>query len=90
MNFINRQRGQRRQLRRIGTSLTRSDPHLDAMFSIFGRLYPEQDLPDWEQEPPQPGAPRRIGRAIGGRRGRGQAHPAKREGTRSDWEADAQ
>jgi hypothetical protein len=81
---------QRRQLRRIGTSLARSDPNLGGMFSIFGRLYPEQNLPDWEQEFPEPGATRRIGRAIGGRRGRTRTHPAGREGTRSDREADAQ
>jgi hypothetical protein len=87
MSLNNRQR---RQLRRIGTSLGRSDPHLGAMFSIFGRLYPEQDLPDWEQEAQKSGAPGRIGRALGGRRGRTQAQPTKREGTRSDWEADAQ
>lgn len=81
---------QRRQLRRIGTSMARSDPHLGGMFSIFGRLYPDQHLPDWEQEFPEPGARRRIGRAIRGRRGRTRTQPVRREGTRSDWEADAQ
>jgi hypothetical protein len=40
---------QQRQLRLIGAGLRRSDPHVGAMFGIFGRLYPDQDLPDWEQ-----------------------------------------
>jgi len=41
--------GQQRQLRLIGAGLRRSDPHVGAMFGIFGRLYPDQDMPDWEQ-----------------------------------------
>lgn len=41
--------GQQRQLRLIGAGLRRSDPHMGAMFGIFGRLYPDQDMPDWEQ-----------------------------------------
>jgi hypothetical protein len=81
---------QRRRLRRLGTSLARSDPHLGQMFGIFGRLYPDQDLPGWEQESPEPGPSRRLGRAFGRRRARTQAQPANREGTPSDWEADAQ
>jgi len=40
---------QQRQLRLIGAGLRQSDPHMGAMFGIFGRLYPRQDLPDWEQ-----------------------------------------
>jgi hypothetical protein len=40
---------QQRQLRLIETSVRRSDPHVGAMFGIFGRLYPDQDMPDWEQ-----------------------------------------
>jgi hypothetical protein len=40
---------QQRQLRLIEATVSRSDPHLDAMFGIFGRLYPRQDLPDTEQ-----------------------------------------
>ena len=87
MSLNNRQR---RELRRIGASLGRSDPHLGAMFSIFGRLYPEPDLPGWEQEPAEPGAPGRIRRAVTGRRGRTQAQAARHEGTRSDREAGAQ
>ena len=87
MSLNNRQR---RQLRRIGASLGRSDPDLGAMFSIFGRLYPEPDLPDWEQEPSERGGPGRIRRAVVGRRGRTQAQAARQEGTRFDREADAQ
>jgi hypothetical protein len=41
--------GQQRQLRLIGAGLRRSDPHMGAMFGIFDRLYPDQDMPDWEQ-----------------------------------------
>jgi hypothetical protein len=45
---------QKRQLRRITADLRRSDPHLDAMFKVFGKLYPDQDMPAWEQVPSQP------------------------------------
>ena len=41
--------GQQRELRLIGAGLRRSDPHAGAMFGIFGRLYPDQDMPDREQ-----------------------------------------
>jgi hypothetical protein len=40
---------QQRQLRLIGAGLRQSDPHVGAMFGIFGRLYPDQDMPDSEQ-----------------------------------------
>ena len=40
---------QQRQLRLIGADLRQSDPHVGAMFGIFGRLYPDQDMPDSEQ-----------------------------------------
>jgi hypothetical protein len=40
---------QQRQLRLIGAGLRQSDPHLGAMFGLFGRLYPGQDMPGWEQ-----------------------------------------
>ena len=40
---------QQRQLRLIEASVRRSDPHVGAMFGIFGRLYPDQDMPDCEQ-----------------------------------------
>jgi hypothetical protein len=40
---------QETQLHRIEIDLRRSDRHLGAMFSIFGKLYPDQDKPSWEQ-----------------------------------------
>jgi hypothetical protein len=40
---------QQLQLRLIGAGLRQSDPHLGSMLGIFGRLYPGQDMPDWEQ-----------------------------------------
>jgi hypothetical protein len=43
---------QENQLRRVEADLRRSDPHLGAMFSMFGKLYPDQDMPASEQEPP--------------------------------------
>lgn len=45
---------QQRQLRYIEASVRRTDPHLGAMLGIFGRLYPEKDLPAWEQELREP------------------------------------
>jgi hypothetical protein len=51
------------QLRRIEVGLRRSDPHLGAMFGIFGRLYPDRDLPTWEQ-PQLPSGQGRIRRAA--------------------------
>jgi hypothetical protein len=51
---MNLRNHQKRQLRRITADLRRSDPHLDAMFNVFGRLYPDQDMPAWEQVPSQP------------------------------------
>ena len=35
---------QQRKLRRMAARLRRSDPDLDAMFGIFGRLYRDQEL----------------------------------------------
>ncbi len=52
------------QLRRIGAGLRRSDPHLGAMFGIFGRLYPDQDLPAWEQHLQVPSSEGRVPRAA--------------------------
>jgi hypothetical protein len=40
---------QQRQLRLIEAGLRRADPHVGAMFGMFGRLYPDQGMPDWEQ-----------------------------------------
>jgi hypothetical protein len=42
---------QENQLRRIEIGLRQSDRHLGAMFSIFGKLYPDQDKPPWEEVP---------------------------------------
>jgi hypothetical protein len=56
---------QQHQLRRIEAGLRRADPHLGAMFGIFGRLYPRQDMPAWEQQPRGPSSQNRIARAIG-------------------------
>jgi hypothetical protein len=54
---------QQRQLRYIEASVRRTDPHLGAMLGLFGRLYPEKDLPGWEQEPRVPTSQSRIQRA---------------------------
>lgn len=43
-------RRQQRQLRRMAARLRRSDPDLDAMFGIFGKLYRGQELAACEQE----------------------------------------
>jgi Protein of unknown function (DUF3040) len=53
---------QQRQLRYIEASVRRTDPDLGAMLGIFGRLYPEEDLPAWEQESREPASQSRIRR----------------------------
>jgi hypothetical protein len=53
---------QQRQLRYIEASVRRTDPDLGAMLGIFGRLYPEKDLPAWEQEPRVPAGQSRLKR----------------------------
>ena len=55
---------QENQLRRIGVGLRRSDPHLNAMFAIFGKLYPDQDMPAWEQVPQVSSSQDRLYRAA--------------------------
>jgi hypothetical protein len=55
---------QQRQLRLIEASVCRSDPHLGAMFGIFGRLYPGQDMSGTEQLPDQPVGRGRLRRAA--------------------------
>jgi hypothetical protein len=55
---------QQHQLRRIEAGLRGADPHLGAMFGVFGRLYPHQGLPAWEQQPRMPSGQRRIPRAV--------------------------
>jgi hypothetical protein len=42
-------RHQEHELRIIKAGLCRSDPHLGGMFGMFGRLYPDQDMPADEQ-----------------------------------------
>lgn len=56
-----------RQLRRTAARLRRSDPDLDAMFGIFGRLYRGQELAACERESwVRPGSGRRrLRRAAG-------------------------
>jgi hypothetical protein len=55
---------QQHQLRRIEAGLRRADPHMGAMFGIFGRLYPHQRMPAWEQQPRVPSSRNRIPRAV--------------------------
>ena len=55
---------QQRQFRLIEAAVCRSDPHLGAMFGIFGRLYPGQDLPGAEQLPNQPAGRGHLRRAA--------------------------
>ncbi len=55
---------QQRQFRLIEAAVCRSDPHLGAMFGIFGRLYPGQDLPGAEQLPDRPAGQGRLRRAA--------------------------
>lgn len=55
---------QQRQIRRMEVGLRRSDPHLGAMFGMFGRLYPAEDMPAWEQEPRVPSSQARLQRAA--------------------------
>jgi hypothetical protein len=51
-NAMNLSYRQENQLRRVEADLRRSDPHLGAMFRMFGELYPDQDMPASEQVPP--------------------------------------
>jgi hypothetical protein len=55
---------QQHQLRRIEAGLRRADPHLGAMFGIFGKLYPHQDMPAWEQQLRARSSQHRIPRAV--------------------------
>jgi len=54
---------QRCQIHRIEAGLRRADPHLGAMLGIFGKLYPNQDMPSWEQVPQVPASQSRLRRA---------------------------
>jgi hypothetical protein len=53
---------ERYQLHRIEAGLRRADPHLGVMLGIFGRLYPDQELPGWEQAPQLPASRSRLQR----------------------------
>ena len=55
---------QQRQLRRIQTDLRGADPRLSGMFGVFGRLYPDQDMPAWEQQIGPPNCQARLWRAA--------------------------
>ena len=55
---------QETQLHLIEIGLRRSDRHLGAMFSIFGRLYPARDIPPWEQVPRVSSSRDRLHRAA--------------------------
>ena len=55
---------QENQLHRIEIDLRRSDRHLGAMFSIFGKLYLDQDKPTWEQVPQVSSSGVRLRRAV--------------------------
>ena len=55
---------QETQLHLIEIGLRRSDRHLGAMFSIFGRLYPARDIPPWEQVPRESSSRDRLRRAA--------------------------
>jgi hypothetical protein len=55
---------QQTQLHRIEIGLVRSDGHLGVMFSIFGKLYPDHDIPPWEQVPRVSSSQDRLHRAV--------------------------
>jgi Protein of unknown function (DUF3040) len=55
---------QENQLRRVEAELRRSDPHLGAMLSMFGKLYPGLDMPASEQVPPVTTCRDRLRRAA--------------------------
>jgi len=75
---------QQRQLRRMAARLRRSDPDLDVMFAIFGRLYRGQEVAPWEQEVRLPSGGRRRWRATGVRTLFGlRLRPTDEAGTRA-------
>ena len=55
---------QHHQLRRIEAGLRRADPHLVAMLGIFGRLYPDEERPEWERVLRAPSSLARLQRAA--------------------------
>jgi hypothetical protein len=87
-------RHQEHELRVIEAGLFRSDPHLGGMFGVFGRLYPDQDVPAGEQVPASQERSRlahwieAVLTAMAGasRRGRVRTSAAKPERTRDGGE----
>jgi hypothetical protein len=87
-------RHQERELRVIEAGLCQSDPHLDGMFGMFGRLYPDQYMPAGEQVPAsqERSRPARWIRVVlnamaaTSRRGRVRMPAAKPERTRDGGE----
>jgi hypothetical protein len=87
-------RHQKHKLRVIEADLFRSDPELGAMFGMFGRLYPDQDMPDGEQaaasqersRPAQWIGAVLTAMAAASRRGRVRTPAAKPEHTRDGGE----
>ena len=55
---------QENQLRHVEADVRRSDPHLGAMFGMFGQLYPDQGMPASEQVPPVTASQDRLHRAA--------------------------
>jgi hypothetical protein len=91
-------RHQEHKLRIIEAGLCRSDPHLGEMFGMFGRLYPDQDMPAEEQVPASQDHSRRAHRigavltamAAASRRARVRTSGAKPERTRDGGETGTQ
>jgi hypothetical protein len=54
---------QRRQLHHVEAGLRRADPHLGVMLGIFSRLYPDPQMPGWEEVPQVPAHQSRLRRA---------------------------
>jgi hypothetical protein len=91
-------RHQEHKLRIIEAGLCRSDPHLAGMFGMFGRLYPDQDMPAEEQVPASQDRSRRAhwlgavltAMATAPRRPRVRTSAAEPERTRDGGETDDQ
>lgn len=87
-------RRQEHKLRAIEADLFRSDPELGAMFGMFGRLYPDRDMPSEEHVPVSQARSRRahwLGAVLTAmaapfRRARVRTSAAKPERTRDGGE----
>jgi hypothetical protein len=55
---------QEHQLRRVEAGVCRSDPHLAAMFGLFGTLYADDGKPAWEQVAHQSASRSRLRQAA--------------------------